>query len=411
MARRYVNPNRTDDDALLELQAWAEEDRWLARRQDAAGTAGGYQPRAVVTREARVYNPGTDSAGALFLSDIVRAYAFADSAAQQRLARHMQEERVERGQWLERASAGTAQFSGMVVPNYLTSLYSLAVAAGRPFADICTRHDLPATGMSVTVPAETTGAAAGAQAGGENSAAPSQTPVYTPTTENVLTAAGSLTLSRQLVDRSAAAVEVTLADLLLRQATNLDSTLINAAVFGLNALATVVTYTDASPTAQKAYSKILAAAAGVKAALKSAGNPTHAIMTSARWWWLNEPGTSWPMITGQGQAQADRGGPAAAAVSGVLPCGLAVVSDDAVPSTLGVGTNQDRVFVVSAGECHLWEAAGPEAGQVFIRAETPAAASLGVQLTAWSYYAACFRRYASAVQAVDGSGLVMPVFA
>jgi hypothetical protein len=408
MARRYVNPNRTDDSVLLELRAWAEEDRLRARRQDATGAAGGYQPRAVVTREARVYNRGTDPAGALFLSDVARARMFRDPAAQERLTRHSAEERVERGRWLERAAAGSAQFVGLVVPGYLTDLYSLAVAAGRPFADICNRHDLPETGMTVTLPAETTGAAAGAQAGGENSATPSQTPAYTPTTENVLTATGSLTLSRQLVDRSAAALEVTLRDLLLRQATNLDSTLINAAVFGLNALATVVTYTDASPTAQKAYSKILAAAAGVKAALKSAGNPTHAVMTSARWWWLNEPGTSWPMITGQGQPQDGRG--AGGGVSGVLPCGLAVVSDDAVPSNLGVGTNQDRIFVVSAGECHLFDPPGPEAGQVFIGADQPAAGSLGVQLTAWSFYAFCARRFASAVQAVDGTGLVTPVF-
>jgi hypothetical protein len=90
----------------------------------------------------------------------------------------------------------------------------------------------------------------------------------------------------------------------------------------------------------------------------------------------------------------------------VLPCGLEVIVDNNISTTSGAGT-EDELYVVPATECHLWE--DPNA-PMFIRAEQPAAASLGVLLVAYSYFAYTFGRYANGMQKVNGTGLIAPLF-
>ena len=81
--------------------------------------------------------------------------------------------------------------------------------------------------------------------------------------------------------------------------------------------------------------------------------------------------------------------------------------DNNIPSNLGVGTNQDEIYVVPAMECHLWE--DPNA-PVYIRADQTAAPNLAVLLVVWEYFAYTFGRYAAALQKVSGTSLVTPVF-
>jgi hypothetical protein len=45
-----------------------------------------------------------------------------------------------------------------------------------------------------------------------------------------------------------------------------------------------------------------------------------------------------------------------------------------------------------------------------IRAEQPAAASLGVLLVVYSYFAYSFRRFANGMGKVNGTGLIAPTF-
>jgi hypothetical protein len=115
-----------------------------------------YDEVARVGREERTYHPGNCRKGAEFVRDIIAQYAHRNPESEHRLARHMQEERVERGQYLQRANVGTSNFSGLVVPQYLTELYAPAVAALRPFADVCNQHDLPPNGMTVNISRITT---------------------------------------------------------------------------------------------------------------------------------------------------------------------------------------------------------------------------------------------------------------
>jgi hypothetical protein len=50
------------------------------------------------------------------------------------------------------------------VPQYLTDMYAPATAALRPFADVCNRHPLPDSGMSIEISRITTASDAGLQA-------------------------------------------------------------------------------------------------------------------------------------------------------------------------------------------------------------------------------------------------------
>jgi hypothetical protein len=233
----------------------------------------------------------------------------------------------------------------------------------------------------------------------------------------VQTAAGQQTLSRQAIDRGTGVEEIVMDDLFRRYASALDSTLITQATTGLAAVAATQTYTDASPTSPKIYSQMVGASATVEGTLLGFAQPDVAIMHSRRWYsLLSAVGPNWPMIytpqsgtdpkvTGSNFAQTYGKG-----VRGVLQNGLSVVVDNNVATNLGAGTNQDQIYVVPSQECHLWE--DPNA-PVFIRAEQPAAANLGVLLVLYGYFAYSFRRYGSGTGAMvklDGTGLVTPTF-
>jgi hypothetical protein len=377
------------------------------------------QPRDIkVGPEERTYHQGNDPRGVKFLRDVVAASLYQDVAAGTRLARHMAEERVERVAYsglMEQRAAGdtlTSNWAGLVVPQYLTDLYAPATAALRPFADICTKHPLPADGMSVNISQVTTGSSVAIQAT-QLTQVSATSMDDTLLTINVQTAAGQQNISRQAVDRGTGITDVVMQDLMNRYATTLDSTLINQASTGLSAAATSVAYTDTTPTGAELYPKILGASAGVEAALLGMGAPTHAVMHSRRWYWLSsQMGSTWPLINWSGipvQAggQAFSGSAYGTGVRGVLPSGLQVVVDNNIATNLGAGTNEDEIYVVPRAECHLWEDAN---APLFIRAEQTNAAVLGVLLVVYGYFAYTFQRYAAGIQKVSGTGLTTPSF-
>ncbi|MEU8213986.1 hypothetical protein AB0B85_32830 [Micromonospora sp. NPDC049044] len=369
-----------------------------------------YDRVARVGTEERTYRKDTDRKGSQFARDVAKRFLFRDLEAEHRLNRHMQEERVERGQYLERAG-NTGNFSGLVVPQYLTDMYAPAVRALRPFADICNKHDLPPTGTSVNISRITTGTSVALQ-GSENAAVSNTDMDDTLLTENVQTAAGQQILSRQAIERGSGSEEIVMNDLFRAYATTLDNTLINQATTGLSAVAQAVAYTDASPTAAELYPKMLAANSAVEIALMAQATPSHIVMHTRRWnWFQSQLSNAWPMITQPGvPTQAigvNNGGGYNSGVRGILPNGNLVIVDNNIATNLGAGTNEDEIYVVAADECHLWE--DPNA-PVFIRAEQTAAASLGVLLVMYGYFAYSFRRYTNGVAKIGGTGLITPSF-
>ena len=393
-----------EDERLIDAQSRV--------RRGTGATAPKYDEVFRVGREQREYNPGSDPAGSQFLLDVCRG-ATGDVSANARLARHMQEERVERGPYLERAAgdATTSVFGGLVVPAYLVELTAPAAAARRPLADHCVKHPLPPSGMTLTIPTITTPTSAALQAS-QLSAVSSTSIGETDLTLTVQTAAGSQNVSRQAIDRGVGIDSVVLGDLFNRYNTALDSTLINQATTGLSAKAvgTLGSFTATAPTGALLYPKVLAAASGVEAVLLGAA-ADMAVMHSRRWHWLSKEMTlTWPLINSQGLPPYAGGvntNPVyGSGFRGVLPNGIRVLVDNNVPTT--VSANQDEIYIVSSSECHVFEDANAPA---FIRAEQPNAASLGVLLVVYGYFAYTFDRYgAGSAQKIGGAGLTTPAF-
>jgi hypothetical protein len=393
-----------------------ETDLHLQERVDGAENTAArpaYDRVARVGAEERTYHRGVDRDGSTFIRDVTRQFLYRDLEAEQRLVRHMAEERVERSQYMQRA-AGTGAFAGLTVPQYLTDLYAPAVANLRPFADVCNHHDLPPDGMTVNISRITTATSVALQAT-ENSAVSETNIDDTLLTENIQTAAGQQTLSRQAIDRGTGVEGIVIDDLFRRYASTLDSTLILQATTGLKAVASTQTYTDASPTTPKIYSQIIGGAATVEGTMLGFAQPDIAVMHSRRWYsMLSAVGPNWPMIyTPSSAPPATSTGnnnniPYGKGIRGVLQNGLSICVDNNVETNLGAGTNQDQIYIVPSQECHLWE--DPQA-PVFIRAEQPAAANLGVLLVLYGYFAYSFRRYATgAMVKIDGTGLITPTF-
>lgn len=398
----------------------AEEDRVAAsyeeRRTDpvtSTATRPAYDQVARVGAEERTYNPGNGKQGGPFLRDVVRTFLYRDPDSEQRLHRHMSEERVERGQYMERAAgdAGTGAFAGLTVPQYLTEMYAPKVRALRPFADACNEHPLPAEGMTINISQITTGSSTALQAA-EFDTVSATSMDDTLLTENVQTAAGQQSLSRQAIERGRGIEDVTMNDIQRSLATTFDNTLLNQATTGLDALSVATTYDDTTPTGPEMYPKILGALSGVEAAFLGFAQPDIAVMHSRRWYWLQSQMTStWPMFGQPGVAPqlvgenlATRYG---SGVRGVLPNGTVVIVDNNVGTTAGAGT-EDRIYIAASDECHLW--VDPAAPQ-FIRAEQPKAQNLAVTLVLYMYFAYSFRRFGSgSVGRVGGTGLIAPTF-
>lgn len=364
-----------------------------------------------VGSEERVYSKESDPSGAMFLRDVAKGTLFGDPVSAERIRRHMQEERVERPQYSERAAGDllTGGLGGLVVPQYLVDMTAPAVANLRPFADACTHHALPDSGMSVTIPTITTATSAALQAT-QLTAVSATSAVETDLTLTIQTAAGSQNVSRQAIERGTGIGDVVVGDLMRRYATALDNTLINQATTGLDAFSNTNTYTSASPTAAEHYTRILGAMSQVEKALLAMAKPNLVVMHGRRWYWLQSQLVStWPFIGNQGNFGGPTGTVNGAGYGspsrGQLPNGTDVCIDDNVVTNLGLGTNQDRIYTLSRDEAHLWEAPGQP---VMIRAEQPNAANLGILFVVYGYFAYTFKRYALSVQNLDGTGLVAP---
>jgi hypothetical protein len=100
-----------------------------------ATPVGGWK---VTSEEPTYHARGKNS----FLADAMNAEFSRDFEAQERITRYNRELQV------EKRDVGTAAFAGLVVPQYLVDLYAPLARAGRPVADICRKHVLPAQGMT-----------------------------------------------------------------------------------------------------------------------------------------------------------------------------------------------------------------------------------------------------------------------
>lgn len=393
-------------EARVDLEARIVE---LEARAAATAEARAYDDVARVTREERTYSTESDKRGVSFIHDVV-ARTFGDMDASQRLARHQQEERVERGSTLEARAIGTSALGALVVPQYLTDLAAPLARAGRPTADICNRMPLPAEGMTVEIPRITTGTSAATQAT-QNTSVSETNLDETTLSVPVVTIAGQQTISVQALSRGRGTEQIIIRDLVSAYNTNLDAQIINGSgstgfhrgILNVSGIQSV-TYTDSTPTVAELYPKLFDLIQKVQS--NYFGGISHFLMHPRRWNWLAAAvGTSQPFLQIASNPQGAGGQAGAPSYGGVVGniAGVPVVLDANIATT--TATNQDTIYGVTASELHLWEDAG---APLFVRVDQ--ASTLGVTIAAFGFTAFTAGRYPAAHGAMSGTGLATPSF-
>jgi HK97 family phage major capsid protein len=353
----------------------------------------------VVKSEPRTYSPQADTS---FIRDAYAAQFNNDYMASERLARHMAEERV------ERRDVTSANFAGLMVPQFLTDLAAPFARAGRVTADLARKHQLPNEGLTLSISKVTTGSAVAEQT--EGSAVQETNMDDTKLDLTVKTYAGQQNVSRQSLERGTNIDSLVMADLVSAYHTTLNT----AVVAELFASAGVsVTYTDASPTVAELYPKLVDAIQQVQTSFFAGPNviimhPRRLGMILAAVDGQNRP-LAVPTPSSSGQpAYAYGSGAAQYGNSGYSILGLPVYTDATVAVNKGAGTNQDTIYIGNSQELHLWEQGSGE--PMMLRFEQPKAAELDVTMVVYGYSAFTANRYASAWAQINGTGLVTPTF-
>jgi HK97 family phage major capsid protein len=371
----------------------------LARRVDGSKVETREAAPTRVNREERTYRPDGEFS---FLRDAFAAQVVGDFDARERIARHQQEER------LEKRDVTSAAFAGLVVPQFLTGLAAPFARAGRPYADRARKHALPANGLTLSISKVTTGTAVAEQT--EGSAVQETNMDDTKLDLTVKTIAGQQNVSRQALERGTGIDALVMQDLVSAYHTKLDADFVK----NLNDDADVngVTYTDGSPTVAELYPKILDAVQQIQT--NYFGGPNFILMHPRRLAWIlaatDTTGRPLAVPTPNGPMNAVATGDSSVVYgnSGYSIAGLPVITDANVTTAAGDGTNEDRIFVGNLQEAHLWEQAN--GAPFMLRFEDVKSAELEVKMVVYGYTAYTHNRYPKAFARIAGTGLVAPSF-
>ena len=375
---------------LEQRQAQAAEIRKVNKIEESVTT---------VKSEPRTYTP---QAPASFLKDAYSAQFNNDYQAQSRLARHMQEEQI------ERRDVTSAAFAGLMVPQFLTDLAAPFARAGRVTADLARKHQLPNEGLTLSISKVTTGSAVAAQT--EGAAVQETNMDDTKLDLTVGTFAGMQNVSRQALERGTNIDSLVMADLVSAYHTTLNAAVV-AELFSSAGVA--VTYTDASPTVKELYPKLVDAIQQVQTNFFA--GPNVIIMHPRRLGFIlaavdgQDRPLAVPTPSSSGQpAYAYGSGAPQYGNSGYSILGLPVYTDASVAVNKGAGTDQDTIYIGNSQELHLWEQGSGE--PMMLRFEQPKGSELDVQMIVYGYSAFTANRYAKAWAQVNGTGLITPTF-
>ncbi len=406
-----VEESRSLDSKIEKFKAQADADAKVAEVR--AAVADVAMPKTTATTkivsEPRTYTP---ESGNSFIADAFNAQFRNDYAANERLQRHTREESI------ERRDVGTANFAGLVIPQYLVDLAAPFARAGRPTADFATnKHALPAAGMTLNISRMTTGTSTAIQAS-ENSPVSETNADDTLLTIDVRTIAGQQDLSKQVIERGTGVDAFVVQDLIRSWHTTLDNQILNGdgtsgTILGLDAQPgkNVVTYTEASPSVANLYPKLADAYQQIQTGVFM--NPTHWVMHPRRLAFLlsavdqQDRPLVLPALNGPMNAVATGAGAVSYGNSGYTMMGLPIIADANVRTNAGAGGDEDRIYCVTAPELHLWEQAGSPFALSF---DATGAGSLTVKSVVYGYSAFSAGRYPAALSVIAGTGLVAPTF-
>jgi len=436
------------DARILEVEA--EETR--KRQIDEARVRAGIDtvPTVVVREEPRTYGPGSPNS---YFADLCWAAMPGDPHfrdAQERLVAHGREvvrdcvndvnarKRVVRlarehyrkdeargrqfisdieARALEVRAMDTTAASGgsFVTPEYLVSEYAPFRQFGRVFIDQANVQPLPEYGMTVYLP-HVTGPAGVASQSSQNAGITETDPTAGYLSANLVTEAGQVTVSQQLLDRAGPGIQFD--RIVFDQLQRAYNQAIDTAVLTA-ALANAGTVTDAHTTAtgaaviQDLYSDVATAAQQMETATGTVLSPTHLFATPTEWAFVSSQLDS----NGRPLVVPSAGGPfnaIAAAIAGkeaVVPEGatgyellsLPVFKDGNIPTTNAGADTQ--IVVAHMPEVWVWE------GEPVPRTIPQTfAQNLSVLLQLYAYYTVIVR-YPAAVQSITGARYpVSPTF-
>ena len=351
----------------------------------------------VVKSEPRTYSPKSSNS---FIADAFRAQFSNDFAAQERLARHMREEQV------ERRDVTSSNFAGLIVPQFLTELAAPFARAGRPVADRARKHALPNEGLTLSISKVTTGSAVASQS--EGAAVQETNMDDTKLDISVVTIAGQQNVSRQAIERGTNVDSLVMSDLVSAYHTQLDA-LVVAELF--SSAGQAVTYTDASPTVAELYPKLADAVQKVQTTFYA--GPNAIIMHPRRLAFILAAvdTTNRPLAVPSPVAMntvADGSGAPQYGNSGYSIMGLPVITDANVATNKGAGTDQDTIYVGNLQELHLWEQGNGD--PMMLRFEQPKSQELDITMIVYGYAAYTANRYPNAWAQINGTGLIAPTF-
>jgi HK97 family phage major capsid protein len=374
----------------------------LARKVDGSKVETREASPARVTREERTYRPDGDFS---FVRDAFAAQVLGDWDAQQRIARHQHEER------LEKRDVTSTNFAGLVVPQFLTDLAAPFARAGRPFMDASRKHTLPASGLTLSISKVTTGTAVAVQTEG---ATVQETNIDdTKLDLTVNTIAGQQNVSRQALERGTGIDSLVMADLVSAYHTKLDAEYVTTNAASLtNVITQVVTFTSASPTVALLYPKIMDAIQRIQT--NYFGGPNFILMHPRRLAFIlagidgNDRPLALPQSHNPQNAVAVGNGSVVYGNSGYTIAGLPVITDANVTTTNGAGANEDVIIIGNTQESHLWETSN---GSPFmLRFEDVKSAELEVKMVVYGYSCYTANRYPNAFALIGGTGCTTPSF-
>ena len=425
-----------------EAELVAQEQRGT-RAAALRGRLGNGQTRQVggghVTREERTYSAEKSRrAEASFFVDSYRANYLGDIDASDRLRRHSAEVRVEReGDGQQERAASTGSFGSLVVPQYLVDLAAPVLRSGRPVANSCQLLPLPESGMTITIPRGTTGAAAASQAT-ENTALQNTDEVWADLVIPVRTVGGQQDVSRQSLERGSSGTdELVYLDLTGSYHAEVDRQVITGSGSAGQMLGMVNT---AGINAATAYGAALDSAggnfnrklAGLLASITQQGTaiaPNMIAMSPRRWGWetsltdstgrpLVLPSVGAPMnVLALNAEPGEMSGTDPTSVTDFMSLasqqGLPLITDPNIPTN--VGTNlEDLVLAYDRRQALLWEAGNKQPTR--LRFEQTLGGQLTVKLVIYGYCAFTAARYpvafgkAGGLDTTAGQGQVQPTF-
>lgn len=365
-----------------------------------------------------------------YFRDLIARRVQNDTGARARLERHGDEIRVElarrearrsvefdqradAGGWqVERRDVGAVSGAGgeFMPPIWLLDRFAGLPRAGRALAALATLAPLPGDVSSVKIPRVTSGGPTAAIQTVPNGPISETDPVTTGLTSQVVTIAGLVDTALQLLEQSPSPGldRIIFDDLAGGYDAKLGVQLLNGSgangqLLGLlNVAGTVsVTYTDASPTVPELYPKLGDCAAQIATGRQIPAQA--ALVHGRRWHWLasaldtgNRPIIP-PDLTGR--RPLDDTGPI------TVLAGVPAWVDMSIPTTLGAGSNEDRIIFCRPSDLLLLE------GEIRTRVDlNSASGTLGARLVLYRYAAYIPGRYPTGIGIIGGTGLAAPTF-